>query len=85
MVTHVSVGLLGLGTVGSGVVRMIEGNREELQHRVGCPVFIEKILVQNVEKERLVSINNEWLTQHPEDVLQNPNIHVVIEVMGVSS
>jgi homoserine dehydrogenase len=82
MVDHVSVGLLGLGTVGSGVVRMIESNREELQHRVGCPVYIEKILVQDILKERLVSIKEDWLTQKPEEVLENTGIHVVIEVMG---
>ncbi|WP_338083495.1 homoserine dehydrogenase [Fictibacillus nanhaiensis] len=82
MMDSVSVGLLGLGTVGSGVVRMIEGNREELQHRVGCPVYIEKILVQSMEKERLVSIKEDWLTQQPSEVLQNSSIQVVIEVMG---
>jgi homoserine dehydrogenase len=82
VVDQVSVGLLGLGTVGSGVVRMIEGNREELQHRVGCPVNIEKILVQNIEKERLVAVKKDWLTQQPYEVLENPGIQVVIEVMG---
>jgi homoserine dehydrogenase len=82
MPDFVSVGLLGLGTVGSGVVRMIEGNQKELEHRVGCPVYIEKVLVQNPEKERLVSTKKDWLTQHPEEITHNPNIHVVIEVMG---
>ncbi|OYD56176.1 homoserine dehydrogenase [Fictibacillus aquaticus] len=79
---HVAIGILGLGTVGSGVVRMVHGHQEELQHKVGCKVVVEKVLVQDLEKERRVSPKQEWLTLDPDDVLSNPNIDVVIEVMG---
>ncbi|MDN4072355.1 homoserine dehydrogenase [Fictibacillus terranigra] len=82
MVENVSVGLLGLGTVGSGVVRMVEGHQEELLHRVGCPVYIEKVLVQNLEKERACVIKPELLTSSAEDVVNHPDIDVVIEVIG---
>lgn len=82
MVESVSVGLLGLGTVGSGVVQMVEGHQEELLHRVGCPVYIEKVLVQNLEKERACSINQELLTSSADEVVNHPNINVVIEVIG---
>ena len=45
----VKVGLLGLGTVGTGVVRIVEGNQEDLSRQVGSPIIIEKIAVKNIE------------------------------------
>ncbi|MFC7370950.1 homoserine dehydrogenase [Fictibacillus iocasae] len=82
MAEQVAIGLLGLGTVGSGVVRMVNNHQEELQHKVGCKVIVEKVLVQDLEKERRISPEPDWLTVTPEDVLNNPRIDVVVEVMG---
>ncbi len=78
----ISVGLLGLGTVGSGVVRIIENHQDKLMHQVGCPVKVKKILVQDVEKERFVKVDASLLTMDPADILDDPEIEVVIEVMG---
>ncbi len=44
MSAEVRVGLLGLGTVGTGVVSIISRHQEELRHQVGCPVTIKKVL-----------------------------------------
>ena len=78
---EIQVGLLGLGTVGSGVVRIITDHQERLIHQVGCPVKVTKVLVQNIEKER-VEVPSTLLTQDANEILDNPNIDVVIEVMG---
>jgi homoserine dehydrogenase len=78
----ISVGLLGLGTVGSGVVRIIENHQDKLMHQVGCPVKVKKILVQDVEKERSVKVDPSLLTMDPADIIEDPEIEVVIEVMG---
>ncbi|MBS8265983.1 homoserine dehydrogenase [Mesobacillus boroniphilus] len=78
----ISVGLLGLGTVGSGVVRIIENHQDKLMHQVGCPVNVKKILVQDVEKERSVKVDPSLLTVNPADIMEDPEIEVVIEVMG---
>lgn len=40
----IRVGLLGLGTVGSGVVKIIQDHQDKLMHQVGCPVTIKKCL-----------------------------------------
>lgn len=82
MKDSVSIGLLGLGTVGSGVVHMIESHQEELQQRVGCTVKVGKVLVRDIEKYRGVDLDSNLLTQNPEDVISNPDVDVVIEVMG---
>lgn len=78
----ISIGLLGLGVVGSGVIKIIEDHQEELVHQLGCGVKVEKVLVRNIEKARRVEIDERLLTTNSDDVLKNPNIDVVVEVMG---
>lgn len=78
----VKVGLLGLGTVGTGVVRIVEGHQEDLASQVGSPIVIEKILVQNKSKSRQISISSDKLTEDPWEIIRDPEIDVVVEVMG---
>ncbi|PWW29675.1 homoserine dehydrogenase [Cytobacillus oceanisediminis] len=78
----ISIGLLGLGTVGSGVVQIIEKHQDKLMHQVGCPVVVKKVLVKDLEKERAVKVDRNMLTANPDDILNDNDIDVVIEVMG---
>ncbi|WJH32554.1 homoserine dehydrogenase [Paenibacillus sp. CC-CFT747] len=78
----IKVGLLGLGTVGTGVVRIVEGHQEDLQRQVGSPIRIEKILVQNPSKARNIAVDAGKLTDDPWDIIRDPEIDVIIEVMG---
>ncbi|WP_147535304.1 homoserine dehydrogenase [Bacillus marasmi] len=78
----ISIGMLGLGTVGSGVVTIIENHQDKLMHQVGCPIKIKKILVNNINKPRAVEIPQELLTTNANEILEDPEIDVVIEVMG---
>ncbi|WP_416828002.1 homoserine dehydrogenase [Ectobacillus polymachus] len=79
---EIKVGLLGLGTVGSGVVKIIEDHQDRLRHQLGCPVNIAKILVKNIKKERDVRITPTMLTTDVNDIIYNKDIQIVIEVMG---
>lgn len=79
---EIRVGLLGLGTVGSGVVKIINAHQDRLIHQIGCPVKVTKILVQNLEKERDVQITPDMLTKDATEIIDNENIDIVIEVMG---
>ncbi|GGD54685.1 homoserine dehydrogenase [Paenibacillus nasutitermitis] len=78
----VKVGLLGLGTVGTGVVRIVEGHQEDLQNQTGSPIVIDKILVQDASKSRAVNIDPGKLTEDPWDIIHDPDISVIVEVMG---
>ncbi|MDV2684136.1 homoserine dehydrogenase [Alkalihalophilus lindianensis] len=78
----INVGLLGLGTVGTGVISIIEQHQQELKHQVGCSVNVTKVLVRDLDKKRGVTVDNDILTTNPEDVCANPDIDVVIEVRG---
>ncbi len=79
---EISVGLLGLGTVGSGVVQIIEDHQEKLMYQVGCPIKVKKILVKSLDKERAIEVDPSVLTTDVNDVIFDPEIDVVVEVMG---
>ncbi|RKP54257.1 homoserine dehydrogenase [Cohnella endophytica] len=78
----IKVGLLGLGTVGTGVVRIVEGHQEDLSNQVGCPITIAQILVKDRAKARSISVDASKLTEDPWEIVRNPDIDVIVEVMG---
>ncbi|MFK7694237.1 homoserine dehydrogenase [Paenibacillus sp. HJGM_3] len=78
----VKVGLMGMGTVGTGVIRLVEGYQEDLQKQVGSPILIERVLVQDRSKARRYNIESEKLTDNAWDIINDPEIDVVVEVMG---
>lgn len=82
MMDKIKVGLCGLGTVGTGVVRVLADHKERIIHKLGCEVEITKILVNDVLKERDVIIDREWLTDKPEELVKDKDIDVIVEVMG---
>lgn len=78
----VKVGLLGLGTVGTGVVRIVEGHQNDLLYQSGSPIEIVKVLVKDSSKARSIAIHADKITEDPRDVIENPEIDVIVEVMG---
>lgn len=82
MMKPIKVGLLGLGTVGTGVVRIVENHQEDLKNQVGSSIEIAKILVSNVNKSRSIQVDKSKLTEDPWEVIRDPEIDVIIEVMG---
>ncbi len=77
----VRVGLLGCGTVGGGVIRLIQDNSEFLASRVGAPLQITHVLVRDTVKDRVAECRREWITTDPEAVL-GQDVDLVVEVMG---
>ncbi|SFB40468.1 homoserine dehydrogenase [Cohnella sp. OV330] len=78
----VKVGLMGLGTVGTGVVRIVEGHQADLQSQVASPIEIAKILVKDASKSRSVAIDPSKLTEDPWDLVRDEEIDIIVEVMG---
>lgn len=81
MEKEICIGLLGLGTVGSGVVEVLNKNAEDISKRVGAAVKIKKILVRDTGKTR-VGVDSSLLTNNFDDILNDADISIVVEVMG---
>ena len=82
MKKEIKIGLLGYGTVGSGVAQIIHGHQQDLQYKLGVEVTIKKVLVQNIEKTRETELAPEVFTNSLDEVLSDPSIDLIIEVMG---
>ncbi len=80
----IRIGLLGCGTVGGGVLRLIRDNAEYLASRVGAPLEVRHVLVRDPEKDRVPECESAWITTDPEVVLGS-DVDVVVEVMGGES
>jgi homoserine dehydrogenase len=78
----VKIGLMGMGTVGTGVIRLVQGHQEDLLHQTGVEIEVARILVQNLSKDRALSINSDIITDDPYNLLHDPEIDVIVEVIG---
>ncbi len=78
----VGIGLIGLGTVGTGVYRVLQGHAASLEKKIGVRFEIRKIAVKNISKKRAVKVPRVLLTQNPQELLDDPKIHIVIELAG---
>ena len=78
----IKVGMLGLGTVGTGVYKVLKSQESEMEAKLGAKVELKKILVRNLEKASQKVEDPSILTNHAGEILEDPEIEIVIEVMG---
>ena len=78
---NIKIALLGSGTVGTGVYKLIERQKDELPHKIGANLSVSKVLVRDKNKKR-EGINPEHLTDQWEDIITDDDIQIVVEVMG---
>ena len=78
----INVGLIGLGTVGTGAFRILRQNAEQIRNRVGVPVEITKIAVRDLKRDRGITIPADMLTTNPAEVVNDPNIDIVAKLIG---
>ncbi|MEG2139849.1 MAG: homoserine dehydrogenase [Bilophila sp.] len=76
-----TIGLAGLGTVGSGLVRLLTENAEELRARTGCDFRLKTVAVRDLTRKRTLP-EGVRLCADPFELAQDPEIDVVIELMG---
>jgi homoserine dehydrogenase len=79
---ELNVALLGLGTVGSGVVKIIEENRQQIIETINKEINIKHILVNDISKKRPLNVSKYHLTEDVNDILEDDSIDIVVEVMG---
>lgn len=82
MKNEISIGLLGMGTVGSGVATILQQHQEDLRHKLGVPVAIKKVLIKDLNKERLSSLDPVVFTTDIREILTDSSLDIIVEVMG---
>lgn len=78
----IKAALLGLGTVGTGVYKVLKNQEAEMEAKIGKKVKIAKVLVRNLEKAAAKVEDPSILTNKWEEILDDPEISIVIELMG---
>ncbi len=78
----IQVGLLGIGTVGSGTYKVLERNREEISRRAGRDIVITMVADLDVERAERIVRGRAVVTKNAQDILGNPEIDIVIELIG---
>lgn len=78
----IGIGLLGFGTVGTGVVEILEERQEELKILTGEEIKIKKILVKNIDKKREIQLGENIITSDYNEILNCEDISIIVELTG---
>ncbi|MDG6772968.1 homoserine dehydrogenase [Thiomicrorhabdus sp. ZW0627] len=78
----VKIGLLGLGTVGGGTVEILQKSLSEIQRRLGQTIEVSIIAVRDLNRARPVDTTGIKVTDQPSDVVNHPDVDIVVELMG---
>jgi homoserine dehydrogenase len=78
----IRIGLIGCGVVGTGVLRVLRENGETIRARLGVGIEVRHIVVGDIRKQRDPVVPKAALTDDPERLLSDPEIDVIVEVMG---
>ncbi len=82
MKTEIGVGIIGFGTVGTGVARVLIENADLIRRRVGVPIKLVRIADLDITRDRGIAIPPGVLTTDLQQVLTDPRVDIVIELMG---
>lgn len=78
----VNIGLIGFGTIGAGVVKVLQSRRQYLREKTGLDLCIKRICDKDIETKRPVKVSRNVLTRSIGTVLYDPNINIIIELVG---
>lgn len=81
----IKVGILGLGTVGGGTANVLQRNRAEIARRAGREIDVAMASVRSLTRDRICDCRNLELTEDPFEVVNHPDIDIVVELIGGES
>lgn len=76
------IGMLGYGTVGAGTLQILEKNGENIYHQLGARLEVRRVAVRDISKPRGANLDPALLTDNIDHVIDDPEIDIVVEVMG---
>ena len=78
----INVGIIGCGTVGTGTARILIQNADIIRRRLGAPVMLKKVSDLDIKRDRGISLRGVQLTTNAQEVLTDPEIDIVVELIG---
>ena len=82
---EVGIGVAGFGTVGGGVLSILERHQGDIEARLGARIVVRKVAVRNPAKARAAAVDRRLLTTRLDELLDDPRIEVVVELIGGTS
>ena len=80
--SDIKVGLIGFGNIGAGVVRLLQENADVIRDKVGTGIVLKRIADLDITSDRGVTVDPGVLTNNVQDVFEDPEISIVIELIG---
>ncbi len=78
----IGIGLLGLGTVGTGVFKMLKTQADAIERKTGIRLELRRVCVKSLKKKRSVSVPRALLTRNAEELVHDPSIDILVELIG---
>ncbi len=78
----IKVGLIGLGTVGGGVVSLIKSNFLHIKEKTGVEIELKKVFDQDISKAKNLNLSSEIIADSANSIINDPEIQVVVEAIG---
>ena len=78
----INIGLIGFGTVGTGVVKLLNMNKSEILNKTNININLNKIADIDIRTDRGIKIKKDKLTKNAYDIIKDPKIDIVIELIG---
>ena len=78
----IAIGLIGFGTIGTGVVKVLQKNAAIIRQRLGIPLVLKRIADLDITSARSVSVSKKLLTANALQVIDDPEIDIIVELMG---
>jgi homoserine dehydrogenase len=78
----IAIGLIGFGTIGTGVIKILHDNGDLISERVGAEIRLKKIADIDIRRSRGIVVDDSLLTTDAADILGDPGIDIVVELMG---
>src|SRR5512145_1237488 len=82
MKSEIGVGIIGFGTVGTGVARILLDNASLIRRRLGVPITLMGIADLDVTRDRGIRLPPGLLTTNAKDLLDDPRVDVIVELIG---
>ncbi len=82
MMKEINIGLIGFGTIGTGVVKLLRQNEDLISKKLGAKLVLKKIADIDVTTPRTIKVNKSLLTTNALEIINDKDISIVIELMG---